>query len=156
MNWNKLPVITILALAAAAHFVPVLGAGPRRYYGWELAHEMVKALYFIPKQVITTREVELTQVQAFLICLSIPAFWTGVAALFLPKRISQRLAGRIAAYAGVFCLVAAVGFVPPRLREEELPGCFVWLSSIVLLSVTGFWTARRSGQGTPALGASHP
>ena len=86
MRWNKLGVIAILGLAAWAHFVPVVTFLLDNVYGWEIAYAAVKGLYFIPSEVISTREVYLAQWQGFTACLAIPAFWTGVGALLLQNR----------------------------------------------------------------------
>jgi len=108
---DRLLLLSILGLAGAAHFLPVVAfhgePGPaglscdRRLIGWEVADAVLAYLACeFPKRAIS-EQVDWDRWLDFVGCLSNPLFWFGVVALVLSNRLSGRKAGTIAAVAGV-------------------------------------------------------
>src|SRR6266404_2059997 len=76
---NDLPVVCIVGLAVAAHFLPVLAFPPRKVIGWEVAHEVLVSLYKFPMQAME-QPVSARESLVFIGCFSNPLFWFGVVA----------------------------------------------------------------------------
>jgi cobalamin biosynthesis protein CobD/CbiB len=75
--------------------------------------------------------------------------WSGVVALLLSKRLSQRKAGKITGLAGVFALVGILAFLTKfdERRDILLPGFYLWFASIILLTCAGLWKATTGDKG---------
>jgi hypothetical protein len=152
LTTDRILLLSILGLAGAAHFLPVVALhGDRRLVGWEVAHEVLAYVaYEFPKRAIS-EQVDWYQWLDFVGCLSNPLFWFGVVALVLSNRLSGRKAGTIAAVAGVSASLCTLAFLPGASNASFFPGCHLWMAGVFLLSFTGM--SKATAGNAPAGGS---
>jgi hypothetical protein len=138
-------VVCIVGLAAAAHVVPAITSPPGGpvLFGWQLAHDVLEHLSGGAVDALKEYPDRDVLWYVYLGCLSNPLFWSGVAALRLGNRLSRRTSGTTAALAGISALVCSLGFLPHFSFVTLLPGFYLWMASICLLTFTGIWQATR-------------
>src|SRR5438105_3749440 len=140
LTTDRILLLSILGLAAAAHLLPVVAfhgePGPaglscdRRLIGWEVAHAVLAYLaYEVPKRAIS-EQVDWDRWLDFVGCLSNPLFWFGLVALVLSKRRSGRKARTIAAVAGVSASLCTLTFLTWASKASLLPGCHLWMAGL--------------------------
>ena len=157
---DRLLLLSILALAGIAHFVPVFTTPRftptgRVRFGWEVAHWVIGCLYEFAGEQIRGQRIGIFGGWYTIVgCLSNPLFWAGVAVLLLGKRLSRQKAGITAALTGVAALLCTLGFSASNSDVTLLLGFYLWMASILLLTLTGVWQAmeRRPGGHGPRLG----
>jgi hypothetical protein len=138
-------VLVAVALYIAAHFLPAYqrGANPQLLSGWQISAETMQRLFTRPSRWILPSANRGARFRMIYVAwLANPLFCFGVAAVLVTGRAHPRLAGAIAAAAGtgaVACTVAYAIYLPPVLFSSIvwLPGCYLWIISLLLLTTIG-------------------
>src|SRR5438876_7539551 len=138
-------VVCIVGLAAAAHVVPAVISPPDGLvlFGWQLANDVLECLWEGAVDALKEYPGREVLSYVYLGCLSNPLFWSGVAALLVGNRLSRRTSGTVAGLAGISALVCSLGFLPRCSLVTLLPGFYLWMASVFLLTFTGIWQAMR-------------
>ncbi|HEV3080989.1 MAG TPA: hypothetical protein VGY66_14495 [Gemmataceae bacterium] len=152
-------VLVAVALYIAAHFLPAYqrGANPQLLSGWQISSETMQRLFTRPSRWILPSTNHGARFRMIYVAwLANPLFCFGVAAVLVTGRAHPRLAGAIAAAAGtgaVACTVAYAIYLPPVLFSSIvwLPGCYLWIISLLLLTTIGLHQilVRREPVPTP-------
>jgi hypothetical protein len=145
---NHLPVACILVLYIAAHFTPVVDYWGHVNYGWRIASNlMVYLCYTFPARLA---EGSLGGVDCWLFVgsLSNPLICLGIGALFFNNRRAGIIA-EVAGSAAWVCALPTLPIHPQLLTPTPLAGFYLWMASIVLLTLTGVWKATRPNGVAP-------